>query len=93
MHRPLESINPQPSDFGHSDIGALLTSLLALDGVTVAVASFGRHDVIKKAIGTVLPEELAAQVYFVAAHGLWCTYTDLYHVHTIPPYHVLNTLT
>ena len=61
--RPLENINPQTSDFGHSDIPALLTALLALDGVTVCVASFGRHDVIKKAIRCALPEELATQVF------------------------------
>ena len=61
-NNPLATINPQPEDFGHSDIGGLFRRLLGL-GVTVCVASFGRHDVIKKAIRATVPENLAARIF------------------------------
>jgi len=67
---PLEGIDPQRGDFGHSNIGWLLRRLLSLGGVTVAIASFGRHDVIKKALRAVLPEALAVGVHEHTPHPL-----------------------
>lgn len=44
------------------NIGALFESLLKQEKVHVAVASFGRNDVITKAIASVLPPRLASRV-------------------------------
>ena len=63
QNAPLATINPRPHHFGHSNIGALFTKILRIDGVALAVASFGRHDVIKKAINSVLPTGLTGQVF------------------------------
>ena len=52
---PLAQINPGPADFAHRGLGKMLRRLLKTPGVNVAVASFGRGDVIRKAIGTPPP--------------------------------------
>merc|ERR1719272_1447915 len=63
QNNPLAGIDPQPKDFAHDDIGDLLNRLFEMSGVQVAVASFGRHDVIRKAIRSAVGEELADTVY------------------------------
>jgi len=74
-NRPIEGINPQPTDFGHSNITALFESILAVEGVLLAVASFGRHDVIKKAITSAIGAEKAEGV-FVTTPGDFPGYVD-----------------
>jgi hypothetical protein len=59
----LDTVNPQPDDFAHDDIGDLFDRLFAIEGVKVAVASFGRQDVIYKAISSVVGDEQADEVY------------------------------
>ena len=60
---PIDGIKPTPEDFAHDDIGDLLDRLLNMDGVQVAVASFGRRDVIYKAIASAVGEARADTVY------------------------------
>ena len=43
---------PQTARTHDGNAGGLFERMLNIEGVTVAVASFGRHDVIKKAIRT-----------------------------------------
>jgi len=59
----IKGVNPSPNDFAHDDIGDLLERLFNMDGVQVAVASFGRRDVIYKAIASAVGTELADTVY------------------------------
>lgn len=76
---PIDTINPGPDDFAHPDIGQLFTELLNRPGVDLAVASFGRKDVIAKAIASVLPPELAARV-FITTPGDFDKYSDGNHM-------------
>eukprot|EP00035_Acanthoeca_spectabilis_P011679 m.205915 g.205915 ORF g.205915 m.205915 type:complete len:238 (+) comp15420_c0_seq1:76-789(+) len=62
-YQPLDGINPGPEDFALSNPTAVFTQLLSQPHVRVAVASFGRKDVITKAIYSMLPPDLAEQVY------------------------------
>lgn len=59
----LDTINPKPKHFAHDNIKDLFRRLLNMAGVKVAIASFGRHDVINKAIVSVVGEDLAKKVY------------------------------
>lgn len=51
---PIETIEFAPDDFAHPQIKTLFTAIRSVPGVTIAVASFGRKDVIEKAIESVL---------------------------------------
>ena len=62
-NNPLDTISPQPSDFAHDDIGDLFRRLAAIEGVKLAVASFGRRDVIHKALVSAVGAELADHFY------------------------------
>eukprot|EP00036_Acanthoecidae_sp_10tr_P006551 CAMPEP_0182941544 /NCGR_PEP_ID=MMETSP0105_2-20130417/49122_1 /TAXON_ID=81532 ORGANISM="Acanthoeca-like sp., Strain 10tr" /NCGR_SAMPLE_ID=MMETSP0105_2 /ASSEMBLY_ACC=CAM_ASM_000205 /LENGTH=256 /DNA_ID=CAMNT_0025081177 /DNA_START=70 /DNA_END=840 /DNA_ORIENTATION=+ len=62
-NRPIEGINPQPADFALSNPEKVFTQMMKLPHVRVAVASFGRKDVITKAIQSILPSELANKVF------------------------------
>jgi hypothetical protein len=48
---------------GHADIGGLFKRLLGMAGVKLAVASFGRRDVIRKACATVVGESAANAIF------------------------------
>lgn len=72
---PLDQINPQPEDFAHKNLKKLLTDLLSRTNINVAVASFGRGDVIKKAIESVLDAELADRI-FITTPSDYPPYTD-----------------
>jgi hypothetical protein len=82
----LDTVNPQPDDFAHDDIGDLFRRLAVIDGVKLAVASFGRHDVIHKAIVSAVGAELADQVY-ITTPGDFEGYgsRSLYHGFRHPP--------
>jgi len=78
----LEQINPVPEDFAHSSIGAVMKNLMDLNDsdknnltVVVAVASFGRKDIIAKAIQSVLEPEYAQRV-FITTPGDYEMYKD-----------------
>lgn len=60
----LDKVNPQPQDFGHPNITAVLARLLS-DPQTdlVAVASFGRADVIRKALSGVVEQHRLRDIY------------------------------
>jgi hypothetical protein len=73
----LHTINPQPSDFGHDDIGGLFERLLGRAEVQVAVASFGRRDVIRKACAAVIGKA-AANTIFITTPGDFDGYQDGY---------------
>lgn len=72
---PLKDINPGPDDFAHRGLGLLLEELLSRPEVNVAVASFGRGDVIRKAIDSVLRPELSARV-FITTPGDYPPFVD-----------------
>lgn len=72
---PLDQISPGPEDFAHPNIKNLLTDLLSRPNVNVAVASFGRGDVIRKAIDSVLEPELSQRV-FITTPSDYPPYTD-----------------
>ena len=59
----IEAINPEPKDFVHKNISKVFNDLMSR-GVNIAVASFGRTDVIKKAIDSLnLPKHLSDKIY------------------------------
>jgi len=72
---PLKDINPGPADFAHRGLGNLLEELLSRPEVNVAVASFGRGDVIRKAIDSVLRPELSERV-FITTPGDYPPFVD-----------------
>lgn len=71
----INTINPGPEDFAHKNIGHLFTDILARPGVNLAVASFGRGDVIRKAIDSVLEPQLSQKV-FITTPGDYPPYSD-----------------
>lgn len=62
-YNAIDTINPLAKDFALKNAPAFFERLVNIPHVRVAVASFGRKDVITKAINSVLPPHLAAKVY------------------------------